>query len=510
MLQAPAANYQWIDHICCQKIHALHEALSTASISCGNCTLPDEKLALFGAYAEGISIADLEEEITRFKDGNTVRNRILHFISQRTERNETFPLVGHVTRIGSSWDGTKVGRLDEVDTLYVLNKGQVAIIPGEHGEVDVERFRVEWNGSTYTARGLNELFANELDRALRNEPPEGMEHSGYAAPRYSGIRVSGPAVTVLFRTATDVGLMEKGSMVSLDITLALPLSYLQADQQVKAIAVDIEKWFERYIIATNDAPIDAVEPHVIPCHVQRKWKPTSAHIESNALHELRKECALKRAHTLLKCLIRKVGKFNLEHRLFQVESDENEVHSTLINMIEAIAVDMDIYDTDQVNRCMRYGYILLSSGERDRYSELKKKQISINVAAAKQIIFHEAEIEDFTPGCIGGSRALILIGKVLNEISKGKTSYITNCISQFFPPICKLSVREIPTRNIDELARNLLCQYDILRSAISEIVSPGISSDKKYNYIKSINKRNKGRGGRLGQLPDMKKLGLCL
>ncbi len=207
--------------------------------------LPEDKLAQFSAYAEGISIADLEEEITNFKDGNAVQNSILRFISQRTERNQTFPLSGHITRIGSSWDGTKVGHLDEVDILYVLNKGQVVIIPGKHGEVDIETFRVEWQRSKYTASELSELFANELDQALRTEPPEGMEHNGYAAPRYSGIRVSGPAVTVLFRTATDIGPMKKGSMVSLDITLALPYSYLPWDQRQKMDAIDV--WFTKYI-----------------------------------------------------------------------------------------------------------------------------------------------------------------------------------------------------------------------------------------------------------------------
>ncbi len=233
-----------------QLTHALQKEMNEASISLEKCTLPDKKLAQFSAYAEGISIADLEEEITNFKDGNAVRNRILHFISERTERSEAFPLGGHITRIGSSWDGTKVGHLDEVDILYVLNKGQVTILPGEHGEDGIDYIRVEWKGRKYTASELSELFANELDHVLRAQPPHDMEHNGYVAPRYSGIRVSGPAVTVLFRTATDIGPMKKGSMVSLDITLALPFSYLPCDQKEKMDAIDV--WLTKYITSTKD------------------------------------------------------------------------------------------------------------------------------------------------------------------------------------------------------------------------------------------------------------------
>ncbi len=159
--------------------------MNEALISPEKCSIPEEKLVQFSEYAEGISIADLEEEMTNFKDGNAVQNSILHFISQTTERNQAFPLCGHITAIGSSWDGTKVGHLDEVDILYVLNKDQVVIIPGE--QVDAETFRVAWKGSEYTASEFSELFANELDQALHlhTEPPQGMEHNGYAAPRYS-------------------------------------------------------------------------------------------------------------------------------------------------------------------------------------------------------------------------------------------------------------------------------------------------------------------------------------
>ena len=444
----------------------MHEEINAASISLEKSTLSKEKLAQFCAYVGGISVADLEEEMTNFKDGNTVRQRILHFINQRTKLNETFPLNGQITSIGSSWDGTKVGHLDEVDTLYILNKDQLTILPGEHGEVDMENFRVKWKGGEYSASELAELFANALDEALRTDSPKGMEHNGYAAPRYSGIRASGPAVTVLFRTATNIGPMEMKRMVSLDITLALPYSYIQSDQQ--AVMDGIDAWSSKYITSTNDKPIDAVEPHVIPCRVRKGWKPTTAHVEANVLHELDRHCAMKKAHTLLKCLMKKVDTFNHTHRLFHVDVDESTPHLQLTKLIEQ-SVCLD--DIDQVNRCMRYGYILLSPEERDKHNELKKKNISVNAAAAKQILFHNATEEDYKPGCADQSRALTLMKMVIADIAETHSLFVDNHIHHSFPPICKLSVQETLGGKFVELANAILGQYDTLGSSISMLVS---------------------------------------
>ncbi len=108
-LNASQTTPEYFDDTYFRLSSALHKAIHTASISLDKSPLTEETFAQFSAYVEGISIADLEEEITNFRDGNTVRNRILRFIQQRTERNETFPLAGHIVRIGSSWDGTKVG-----------------------------------------------------------------------------------------------------------------------------------------------------------------------------------------------------------------------------------------------------------------------------------------------------------------------------------------------------------------------------------------------------------------
>ncbi len=429
--------------------------LDRASLSSRRGTLSQAKLQLFRQYAEGISLSDLEEEITVFGDGHKVRQGIIDFIIQRTEQNDKFPLRGNITKIGSSWDGTKVGYLDEVDTLYVLNKDQVTIVPGEG---DLYNFRVRWNGIEYSPSELNEQFEKAVDCALRTKPPENMQYNGYKAPHFSGIRVNGPAVTVLFRTAADVGRMEKGSMVSLDITLAIPFSYLPLEP-----LLDHVSWCTQYIVATNvHQPIDVKGPHVIPCRITGGLKSTTAVIEADTLHELEKHCPTKRAHILLKCLMRKVDKFNSEYDVFQIETNENEFHSTLIAHISS---------GGNINQSMRYGHIWLQPMERKQLSELPQKDISLNAAAAKQILFKKAKNEDFKPGCVDHSRALGLMREVITEIVQRESMFISNHIIKSFPRISKFSVRETLAENIEELAVNLLCEYDILSTCTFTHVS---------------------------------------
>ena len=264
-------------------------------------------------------------------------------------------------------------------------------------------------------------------------------------------------------------------MVSLDITLALPWSSWPWNE--KDTMNTIRGWFSDNITSTNDDPIEAGKPHVIPVlannvsmtkNGEKTLKPTTAHIEANALHGIRQKCALKRAHILLKCLMKKIDKFNREHNLFQIEFDEHDAHSKLLELLQRYVHNED---TDHLNQCMRYGYIFLSHTERKKHNELEKKNISINAAAAKQILFQRATQEDFKSGYVDDSRALTLMKDVVAEIANPGTLYINNHIHHSFPPICKFSIRETLFDKFEELASNFRCQYDVLSSSISTLVS---------------------------------------
>ncbi len=169
--------------------------------------------------------------------------------------NEEFPFRGSIKKIGSCWDGSKVGKLDKVDTLFVLDPKQVTISKYFPGTRNV---RDTYNGNEYSAGQLNTMFADAVELALEGYPPVGMEHN--AAPEFSGVRMGGPAVTVLYRTTAECGPIQKGTMVSLDIILAMPFKKTEWD-----VMIEINWKIDRIISRTDNKRMDPPRtPHLIP------------------------------------------------------------------------------------------------------------------------------------------------------------------------------------------------------------------------------------------------------
>ncbi len=172
--------------------------------------------------------------------------------------------------------------------------------------------------------------------------------------------------------------------------------------------------------------------------------------------------------------MKKVDEFNWEHRVFDAQMDENMARSQLRKLIDN---SEQLENIDQVNQCMRYGHIFLSPDEMDKHSELKKKNISINAAAAKQMLFQKATEEDYKPGCADQSRTLTLMKRAIAGIAETRDLLIDNHIHHSFPPICKVSVRETLSDKFVELASTLVCQYGKLSSSMSALVNINVGSD---------------------------------
>ncbi len=231
---------------------------------------------------------------------------------------------------------------------------------------------VVWKETQYSARELNREFADQLERALKCDPLDGLEHNGYAAPRFSGVRVSGPAVTVLFRTSQQIGNMRPGSFLSVDITLAVPFSCAEGPASTKECLNKIDCWIQNTISRNPTKPIDLPQkPHFIACNVKGVLRLTTAHLEAETFHELEEHSAIKRAYILLKCLNKKMDKWNFRDDFFQTEPTSTELRDNLMKQLCCRQYD------DNMNRCMRYGYVFLSPTERKDYNELPTKIISI-------------------------------------------------------------------------------------------------------------------------------------
>ena len=416
-------------------------------------TLSKETIENFFLFAKGISRPDLEELRASYSEGHDTRTFLINHIRSKTQDNKKFPLPGCIEQIGSAFDGSKVGQLDEIDTLYVLANDKVTVTCDENS---IDNIHVAWEGVERSARQFSEYFADELEKAINESPPKGLQHNGYAAPRFSGTRVNGPAITVLFRTAAKSGKIIQGTMISVDITLAVRFCHPQCNA--------INSWAKTYIVETNKGKaINIAEPHLISCHVHGVWKLTTAFVEAGVLHDLNEESPVKRAHVLHKCLATKVDSFNSAHGVLDVPENRNNIQRNLITLL---SMPKDLQDINKLNQCMRYGHIWLSPSEKKYFNELQKKNISINAAAAKHLLIGEARPEDFAFQRRNESPALRMMGSVINEIGNETSLNIKNCINSSFPEICKLSARETLADDICGLTKNILHQYKILHKAV--------------------------------------------
>ncbi len=415
----------------------------------------ETNLNLITEYAQSISIPELEEERVNFAAGHKVRTTLIEYIMERTVRNADFPLGGYIEKIGSSWDGSKVGKLDEVDTLFVLDPKHISVDSVAHDNPDICSFPIVYDGKEYSAQQLNEMFGCALLNALDSAPPNDMEHNGYAAPQFSGIRASGPAWTVLFRTRKDIGPMEKGSMVSVDITLALPLSCVKGCLKLDHAVAEISAWIDGIVEANTTKPLElSTEPHLICCPMKGHWKPTTAHSEANVLHEIEGRASIKRAYLLLKCIYRKLEKFISLHDMFQVEIAENGLHARLLNRLLTETQS----EKRNLSECLQYGHVLLTPKERKKYNELPKKLISVNTAATKHLLFQKAEPGDYwdIPNAVNGQRTLDLMKDVISEYANSGSFFVDHGIHAGFASICKFSALPTLGDKIGELGKTLL------------------------------------------------------
>ncbi len=443
-------------------------------------------LSNFTEFSKGISLSQLRKERRRFAEGHEIRISILDDIRYKTRQtaDNTFPFRGHIEKIGSSWDGSRVGNLDEVDTLFVLEDAQVQI--RDSGD---ETFYVIWKGREYRPRQIQDRFAEALDKILRTEsPPPRLQHGGYAAPEYSGNRINGPAVTVLFRRKVCDRENEHFQTLSLDITLAVPVSCLAENNEVQG---EYSRWVDHVIFAV-DTPLQLPQkPYLVPGYVDDTWKLSTAHFEAELLHELDTHSALKQGYLLLKVLSSKIENFNARygfdlgtnqtnhplHSAHQcaahdLQSRSEDLRSSLMQRLRGSkgpTVGGCCHGREKLNRYMRHGHILIPACERKHYSELEYKELSMNTAAAKHVLLRAAQTEDFTAEIPNSDRVTELVLQTIEELvvqGSNVPAFIDN-----FPCVCKFSPHDSPPGRVAECARYVLTQYrvvlEVLRTQVS-------------------------------------------
>ncbi len=107
-------------------------------------------------------------------------------------------LSGQLKNIGSCQDGSKVGKMNEADSLYVVDENitvESTTIDGAYrilGEQKHQNFEIK-------PRCMREQFATGYEEVISKVPlPDCLRHGGYKSPDYSGLRYNGPAATSQF------------------------------------------------------------------------------------------------------------------------------------------------------------------------------------------------------------------------------------------------------------------------------------------------------------------------
>ncbi len=321
-------------------------------------------------------------------------------------------LPGQLRDIGSCWDGSKVGTVSEMDSLYVIHGDQFLIQEQEDTRGIYRVFLKKDSGlHEIMPRTLREMFTEAYSQLLSDLPlPDCLEHGGYKAPgsnqdrrersktNYSGVRYNGPAVTSQF-------LAKEKSLLTWDLTPAvvLPLDVQTRNalrQSMQAIIADNpEKMFP---------PSDV---HLIPDVAEDVWRWSTAQMEADILRVLSKEGPMKKSLSFCKVLSSRLKRW-----LDGVESAETATVDILNELLQNLAMPGDEEYTakhDILQRKMRFSHIWIPSAKKLKYQEDVKSNMSINNAAIKHILFKAAFKRK---GAFGSERNMDLVEELIKEV----------------------------------------------------------------------------------------------
>ncbi len=421
----------------------------------------DKTVGNFRRYLRSISVPELEKEKANYLVGNSVRDMLLKHISDVTTGNKDFLFEGRVEKIGSSWDGSKLHQVDEVDLLFVLNKTQIQIKESDN------RVSVMWHDKAYKPHELVEHFADSLEKVLSCTQPGNLQHGGYAAPEFSGVRLCGPAVTVLYQSHGE-NKIEKGNKkcdISVDITLAVPLSCLEC---AEALGSALIEWKESKLKQVNNPISCSLDLHAVPNTVSDRWQLSSALFESELLNQLESESTVRKVYLLLKALLHRIDKQVSQENVLGINEVEMREGSTeLCNKLLGNIVQKSLC-RDRLNRCMRYGHTLLPKDKSVLHGELEKEYVSINKAASKHILLAEADPSDFKVKLLKSKKVFMLMKQVIKELVASEV-FVNHVLQQHLtghnlqsPEICKFSFRKFMVRKWEDLATKLQCCYRLV------------------------------------------------
>ena len=329
--------------------------------------------------------ADFSNGNGTLKDVQLIRKNLLRRL------RKYFPYGSRFTEIGSYYDGTKIGKLNEADCHFLMDVDNLEVREGSSRG----RFKVSKNGKELTVEEMHTRFVQAASQAVSEiELPQGWKHDGYGGSGFSAVRCTGPAVTAMFRTRDDLP-------ITLDISLAIPLTTdIQESQDFPDELIEkCEKLSDTVAYIQSKVPQIALShdlvPYLIADPVGDAWTPTAAWAEAEILRTLPYDCSVKEAVQDCKAIASRHQKWLSEILASKEMPRKKTKEGEMLNkLLDRYSSTENPEEKSQIktflNTCMPYLHIFLTSRERKQYNEMSKSPIAINTAAIKHIILKKA------------------------------------------------------------------------------------------------------------------------
>ena len=428
----------------------------------------------FKHWVEKVNIWDLEDKAVNFALAESIVTRFEKYhntVVKELSKSFDFQgvnLPGQVRNIGSCVDGSKVGKVNEFDSLYVMNEGPFSIRaskkPGlynvfvKHGASEIK----------IRPRPLRDCFAEFTSQLVSSlKLPNCLKHGGYnssrqkkTAPRfhpgetaYSGLRYNGPAVTSQFLT-------DENDLLTWDLT---PCVVFQNDE----LQEELRKVIQPVINQNSRNKFPQHPIHLIPDPLQNRWRVSTAYFEAKLLQYLTNDAPAKKALVLCKILLSLLKKWNKKDGVPTVH-----LSSEAIDVVKKLDrhIARDQSQAHVLEESMRFDHVWIPSDKRAEYNEDEKNSISINTAAVKHIIIKQGLLEE---GAFASSKNDGLVLKLMQVVFKtlgNETEFFTDHAFLKETPISHFAVLACNARDKVNLARSVCQQCRTLHvDAMTEV-----------------------------------------
>ena len=368
-----------------------YKAIEAAKIS-GAEAFPEgiplyQKRVDFERWVKTLNIYDLEKDIADFYLDEAIVTEFESYRSQlakelaRWVKFNHIKLRGQTKNIGSCHDGSKIGNMNEMDSLYVLDDENIVV--EEHAE---KGFQIFWKDNSASfeikPRQLRTQLARTYADLISKFPlPDCMKHAGYKSPEFSGLRYNGPAATSQF-LAEDIG---KQRLLTWDLTATVCL-----DRKHRT-CIAVREIIQPILEKNPDKMFGETTVHLFPNANEELWKLSTAQLEADLLREIiPPKTPFKTALSRCKALASRLKKWNSKHF---TPPECLEFGPDIVKELKSYLENPQKELGERMNQVLQYAHIWIPPEKRELFHEDEKAFVSINTAAIKHILLAAALAE---------------------------------------------------------------------------------------------------------------------